>query len=133
MSVLLLFSVAFLVVWVLLADWYFDSSPEGFRPRYEHGVSSLVEQLGASFYTPAYLVQSAVERFRSGNAPIHRGPLFIAAILQLWPIFLLSVRRWPSLTRTTKRVVLAYSLIVGVLAVVGFGYLRYSWAASFGP
>lgn len=133
MSVLLLLSFALLVGWVLLADWYFDSSPEGFRPRHEHGFPAFFEQLGASLYTPAYLFQSAVERFRPSGAPIDRGPLFLAAILQPWPIFLLSIRRWSSLARTTKRFVIGYSLALAVLVLFGFGFLRYSWTASFGP
>jgi hypothetical protein len=113
------------LVWLRLCDWYFDSSPEGLLLRTEGGILALVEDAGASLFTPAILAFALWERLIPNATTIDRSPLFLFSVLQLLPYGCLCLARLRRSTRF-RRCVVGYAFGCVFLIVVGFIYLHWT-------
>ena len=119
-AILAILTLSFFWLWLLFADRFFDSSPDGLMLSHEHGLSATVEQLGVSLYWPAYFVGLGCERIHPSRAVIDRGPLLILCLLQLWPLAVPIFRPWPQLSLTFQRVIIGYSAACALVTVCGF-------------
>ena len=124
----------FVVLWLWLADRFFDSPTTDFNPQHERGFAALIEQIGAALYTPAWFVwEFAFGAWRARSQTLDRAPLFVLLLLQLWPAYILAFRRWHRFSRTLRMVVIGYSGVCLLAVVTGFIVLHRSWDRMFGP
>ena len=124
-AILAILTLSFFWLWLLFAERFFDSSPDGLTLAHEHGFAAAIEQFGASLYSPAYFVWLGYDRIHPNPAVIDRAPLFILCLLQLWPLAVLIFRPWPQLSRTFRRVIIGYSAACLLVTVCGFVLLRH--------
>lgn len=117
-------TVGFFWVWLLVADRFFDSSPDGLVLLHERGPAASVEKFGASLYAPAYFAWLGIDHIRPNSAIINRGPLLLLCLIQLWPLALFVVRPWPQLARPVRRCIIGYAAICVLLTAYGFVILH---------
>jgi hypothetical protein len=124
-AILAVLTLSFFWLWLLFADRFFDSSPDGLILSHGHGLSATLEQFGVSLYSPAYFVWLGYERTHPSRAVIDRGPLLVFCLLQLWPLAVLIFRPWPQLSLALRRVIIGYSAACALVTVCGFFLLRH--------
>jgi len=122
-ALLALFTLGFLCIWLLVWDYFYESTPEGLLFRHDHGLRAVAEEFVAALYAPAYFLSRAYEQFRSTSTD--HLPNLLLSILQLWPLFLLVFRPWPRLSSTTRRVIVSYAVACAVTVVGGFIFFHY--------
>ena len=123
-TILAILTVGFLSVWLLSADRYFDSSPDGLVLLHEPGLAASVEQFGAALYAPAYIAWLGYIHIGPSMNTIDRSPLFLLCVLQLWPLAVFVFRPWPRLSRPMRGTIIGYAAACGILTVCGFLFLR---------
>ncbi len=123
-TILAILTMGLFWVWVLFADRFFDSSPDGLLLRHETGLAASVEQLGASLYAPAYFAWLGYLYIHPNPTVIDRGPLFLLCVLQLWPLAVFVFRPWPQLSRAVRRSIIGYAAACVVLSACGFAFLH---------
>ena len=122
-ALLALLTVGFLWVWLLVWDYFYESTPEGLLFRHRHGARAIAEEFIAALYAPAYFLSRAYEQFRSSSTD--HLPFLILAVLQPWPRFLLCFRPWPRLSRGTRRAVVGYVTIWAVSIPCAFLFFHH--------
>ena len=128
-AILTILILSFFGLWVLLADYFFASSPDGLWLRHDHGLAAVVEQVGVSLYAPAFFASLGCQYIDPGLGRID-GSFFIWCLLQPWPLAVLIFRPWPQLSRTFRRVIIGYSAACLLLSLCGFVLLRHFTAGA---